>query len=223
MASYILSDANRFYVAKESIYGIPAPIGASNRFAAFTFDCHQLAEIAKRRDKTGSRTYVGNASIGIRRSSFDLTAHLTSWDGNTQPGYGPLVESAMGASPEVVQGLVVALVNGFQIATQSPHGLASGAAISNGAEIRFVSAVVDPLTITINAPFSAGPGIGTTLTTTLVYRFAKELPSVSIYDYWDPVWAISRLVTGSCVNSLRIAVKGDLHELSFSGPGGGCA
>ncbi len=218
MANYILSDANRFYVAKESVYGIPAPVGVSNRFAAFTFDCHQTAEIAKRRDKTGSRTYLGNGSFGIRRSSFDLTAHLTSWDGSTQPSYGPLVESAMGASPEVVQGLVVALVTGNQIGTQSPHGLAAGAAISNGAEIRFVSAVLDPLTFTINASFSAGPGIGTTLTATLVYRFAKQLPSVSVYDYWDPVWAVSRLVTGGCVNKFQIAVKSDMHELRFSGP-----
>lgn len=218
MASYILSDANRFYVAKENGYGIAAPVGAANRFAAFSFDCHQATEIDKRSDKTGSRTYLGPPSTGIRHSSFDLTAHLTSWDGDTEPCYGPLFESAMGASPLLVQGLVVAAVNGGQIQTQSPHGLFVGAAVSNGVEIRFLTKTVDALTFDINTPFSVNPGVGSMLATTLVYRLANQLPSVSIYDYWDPVWAISRLVAGACVNKCRISVKGDQHELRFSGP-----
>src|ERR1700733_13521181 len=102
MASYILSDANRFYVAVESTYGIPAPVVASNRFAAFSFDCHQSLQSAKRKDKTGARTYLGSSTSATRHSSFELSGHLVSWDGSTQPSYGPLVQAAMGAAPEFV-------------------------------------------------------------------------------------------------------------------------
>ncbi len=63
------------------------------------------------------------------------------------PSYSPLVQAAMGAAPEVVQGLTVAAVNGVQIQTQTPNSLSIGSAISNGAEIRFVSAVQDSSTV----------------------------------------------------------------------------
>jgi hypothetical protein len=124
----------------------------------------------------------------------------------------------MGDAPEIVQGLVVEAASGTQIQTKTPHGLSEGSALSNGSDIRFVSVVVDPLTVTINTPFPVAPGAGTTLGTALVYRFAKQLPTVSIYDYWGPATGLSRLVAGGCVNKFRVVVKSDMHELRFSGP-----
>ncbi len=218
MASYILSDANRFYVAMESSYGIPAPVLVSNRFGGFKLDCHQSLGVSKRRDKTGARTYAGVSSSSTRQSSFEVTAHLTSWDQVSEPGLGPLVQAAMGAAPDLNDGLIVAAVNGAQIQTQAPHGLMTGSAISTGTEIRFVSVVEDSMTVSVNAPFSVGPSVGMTLGATIGYRLGTQLPSVSLYDYWDPAGGVSRLAVGAGVDKFQIDVKGDVHELTFSGP-----
>jgi hypothetical protein len=56
------------------------------------------------------------------------------------------------------------------------------------------------------------------LTTTVGYRFSTQLPSLSIYDYWDPPNAVSRLITGAGVDQFQIEVKGDVHGLYFTGP-----
>jgi len=218
MANYILSDANRFYVATESVYGVPATVSNANRFPAFGFDCHQSTAVSKRRDKTGARTYRGTASTATRQSEFQVSGHLTSWDGSTQPSYGPLVQAAMGAFPELVQGLVVSVAGGSQLQTKSAHGLMTGSAISNGSEVRFVTNVQDSLTVNLNTPFSVAPGGGATLATTVGYRLASHLPSVTLYDYWDPQSAMSRIVTGAGVDKFQIDVRGDVHELLFAGP-----
>ena len=218
MANYIWSDANRFYVGTESSYGIPASIEASNRFAAFSLDCHQSVEVTKRRDKTGARSYIGGTASATRNSSFDVSAHLVSWDNITQPGCGPLVQAAMGAAPQFVQGLVVAAINGLQIQTQTANPLTVGSAVSNGTEIRFVTSLEDSVNFGINAPFLAAPESGGVLTPTIGYGLSTQLPSLSIYDYWDPANGVSRLVTGAGVDKLRIDVRGDVHQLVFSGP-----
>ena len=44
------------------------------------------------------------------------------------------------------------------------------------------------------------------------------LPSVTLYDYWDPVTTASRLLPGAAVDSLQIVVNGDYHGFSFTGP-----
>ncbi len=218
MANYIWSDANRFYAATESAYGIPAPIVASNRLAAVQLQCHQSLETTVRRDKTGSRTYLGSAPSATRVSSFELSANLISWDDVTAPCYGPLVQAAMGGSPALVQGLAVATVSGVQIQTETPHNLSVGSALSSGGEIRFVTVVEDSSTVALNVPFSIAPQAGAVLDTTIGYSLATTLPSVSFYDYWDPANAVSRLITGAGVDKFQIAVKGDVHSLYFSGP-----
>jgi len=218
MPNYIWSDANRFYAATESAYGIPASIGASNRLAAVRLQCHQSLDNTPRRDKTGSRTYLGSAATATRVSSFELSANLISWDDVTAPCYGPLVQAAMGGFPELVQGLAVATVSGVQLQTQTPHNLSVGSAISSGGETRFVTVVGDSATIALNVPFSITPQAGAVLDTTIGYRLATQLPSVSLYDYWDPANAVSRLLTGAGVDKFQIDVKGDVHSLYFSGP-----
>jgi hypothetical protein len=124
----------------------------------------------------------------------------------------------MGAPPELVQGLVVAAVNGVRIQTQTPHNLGIGSAVSNGAEIRFVTAVIDLSTVSVNVAFSTAPAVGTVLATTIGYKLATQVSSVSLYDYWDPANGVSRLITGAGVSKFQIDVKGDVHELFFSGP-----
>ena len=81
-----------------------------------------------------------------------------------------------------------------------------------------VTTVVDRLTVNINAPFSVTPSVAASLATTSCYQLATQLNSLSIYDYWDSSTAVSRLLVGVGVDHFQIDVKGDLHELTFSGP-----
>jgi len=46
---------------------------------------------------------------------------------------------------------------------------------------------------------------------------ATELPSASIFDYWDPAAAVQRLLCGAAVDQMEIQVNGDFHEFHFSG------
>jgi hypothetical protein len=218
--SYINSNANRFYAALETNYGTAANITVANRFPAVRIEAHQSLQIGKRLDKTGTRTYLGSSANSRRKTAFSLTTYLTSWTGIGQPGYGPLVQAAMGAPPQTAQGLIIAaVVNGTQVITTLAHGLSAGMAISSGSEIRFITAVANATTLVINAPFAAAVTASTPLTPAITYQLSTALPSVTLYDYWDPAGsAVSRMLTGAAMDTFEIAVNGNYHELLFGGP-----
>lgn len=216
---YISSNSNRFYAAVEAAYALPAEVTAGNRFPAAQVEAHQVFQVSKRMDKTGTRTFLGSPNNVRRQSAFQIKTYLTSWDGAGQPLCGPLMWAAMGAVPALSLGLTVAAVqNGVTLQTTSPHNLSIGSAVSTGSKIRFVTSVSDLYTVVINAPFSEIIAAGTPLTPTVTYQLATVLPSVTVYDYWDPVTAVSRIITGAGVDSLTINVNGDYHELSYAGP-----
>ncbi len=215
---YISSNSNRFYAAVEAAYAVPA-VTAGNRFPAVQVEAHQAFQISKRMDKTGTRTFLGSPSNVRRQSAFEIKTYLTSWNGAGQPSCGPLMYAAMGAVPLLSLGLTIAAIqDGVTLQTTSAHNLSIGSAVSPGSEIRFVTAVSDPYTVVINAPFTGNIAAGTPLTPTVTYQLATVLPSATIYDYWDPVTALSRIITGAGVDSLAINVNGDYHELSYAGP-----
>ncbi len=219
MASYISSNANRFYVAIEASYGQAAPVAAANRFPAVRLQAQQVLESTRRLDKTGTRTYLGTPKTARRHTAFDARSYLTSWNGSGEPSYGPFFQAGLGSAAEFSGSLAVsASQNGSQIQTAVPHNLAAGSAISFNNEIRFVTNVIDAVTIGINSSFSIQPTAGQTLAPAVTYRLRSALPSVTIYDYWDPVTAVSRLITGAGVDVLDITVNGDYHEFAFSGP-----
>ncbi len=219
MSNYISSNANRFYVAIESSYGRPAPVTSLNRFPAVQLQAQQILEALKRQDKTGTRTFLGSSSSARRQTAFQVRTYLTAWNGNGQPGYGPLFEAAFGGTPVVSSGLVVGTCssNG-QMTTTAPHGLSVGSAVAFGNEIRFVTTVVNEQTIITNAPFSTIPAASSPLAPSISFPLGTLLPSITLYDYWDPATTVSRLLPGAAVDSLRIAVNGDYHEFSFTGP-----
>jgi len=219
MANYISSNANRFYVALEQNYGQAAAILAANRFPAVKLQVEQSLLYGKRLDKTGSRTFLGAPKTARRRTVFQVHTYLTSWSGAGQPSYGPLFQSATGGSPVLNAGLVVANVQSpTQLQTTAPHGLAFGTAVAFSNEIRFVTAVPDSTTIILNAPFSNQLTPNASLAQTVTYALATTLPSVTLYDYWDPLSAVSRVITGAVVDTLNLAVNGDYHEFVFTGP-----
>jgi hypothetical protein len=219
MANYISSNQNRFYTALESSYGNAAGVSASNRFNSLGLNIRQVQEQAVRKDKTGSRTSLAPSTVARKATEFSLTTYLNSWNGASQPSYGPLFEAAMGAAPVVAQSLSVGSVTSPTIfGTTAPHGLSAGAGVSFNNEIRFVAATPDQSTLQLNAPFSTALQAGAALTTAVTYCLSTALPSVTIYDYWDPITAVSRVLVGAAVNSMEFSINGDFHEIAFSGP-----
>ena len=219
MSCYISSNANRFYAALEGNYGQAAAITATNRFPATKLLAQQIVQPGKRLDKTGSRTYLGTPQNGRRKTAFDVRSYLTAWNGVGQPCYGNLFQAGLGSTPTVLSGLAVASVSSAtQIQMSKPHGLSIGCGISISNEIRFVTHTPDALTVLLNAPFSSIPAAGSTLAPCISYCAATNPPSVTVYDYWDPSTAVSRLITGAAVDILGIGINGDHHEFRFSGP-----
>jgi hypothetical protein len=220
MASYISSNANRFYTALETAYGNGAAIQSKNRIPALKLTVQQHLEVTQRKDKTGSRTFPGLPAGGRRRTNFELHTYLTSWQkaGGGGPGYGPLFQAALGGAPLTFSGGTAASAdsNG-RLAFGSPHGLAAGQAVSSAGEIRFVGAIIDAQTVQLNAPFVATPASGASIGATMTYLPATELPSVSVFDYWSPATAVQRMLCGAAVDQMEIVVNGDYHEFHFSG------
>lgn len=92
-----------------------------------------------------------------------------------------------------------------------------GQAVASGGEIRFVSAVIDASTVLVNAPFSVAPTPGLPLGPTATYSPEAELPSVSLFDYWDPASAVQRVLNGAAVDRMQVKLNGDFHEFDFRG------
>lgn len=219
MGNYIASNANRFYVAAESIYGQAASISSANRFPAVRLQAQQLLASGRRLDKTGTRTFLGTPTTSRRQTAFETRSYLTSWSGSAEPSYGPLFQAALGAQPNLSSGLSVASVeNNTQIQTTMAHGLSFGSGVSFSGEIRFVTSVIDASTFAVNAPFSNTPAANAPLSPCITYPLAIALPSLTLYDYWDPVTAVSRVITGAAVDTFAMSVDGDFHEFVFRGP-----
>jgi hypothetical protein len=219
MGNYISSNANRFYAVVEASYGQAAPAASLNRFPAVRLQAQQVLVRGRRLDKTGSRTYLGSSKNARRRTAFQTRTYLTSWNRTGQPSYGPLFQAAFGSPGTLNSGLVVASLQApAELRTATPHGLSAGLAISYSNEIRFVTGVPDASTIIFNAPFSNPPAANMPLAPAITYTLSTALPSVTLYDYWDPPTAVSRIVTGAAVDTLAVSVNGDYHEFVFSGP-----
>jgi hypothetical protein len=218
MATYISSNANRFYTALESAYGEVGEIQAANRIPAVKLAIQQQTTAGARKDKTGSRTFGGQPSGGRRKTTFELRTYLTTWSGEGAPGYGPLFQAALGASPLAFAGGTVASYTAEgRLTFQAPHGLISGQAVAFGGEIRFAAAIVDASTVHLNAPFTVAPQAGAAAGATVTYLPATELPSATIFDYWSPSTAVQRVLRGAAVDQMEILVNGDFHETRFKG------
>jgi len=219
MPSYIRSNSNRFYAAIEPSYAVAAQVTSSNRFAATLLRAQQTVEKPRRLDKTGTRTRITAKPDGRRRTGFELSSYLSTWDTSGQLPYGPFFQAALGAVPELAEPMTVAAVSGpVTFTTQSPHGRTIGSAVSDGREIRFVTGTGNAYQLTVNTPFSDALVSGTPLNTTITYRLATQLPSISIYDYWNPSTALSRIILGAAVDVMKISATGDQHEFTFAGP-----
>jgi hypothetical protein len=100
MACYISSAKNRHYAAVESSFGQAAAITEAERFTSLGLRIAVEQEKARRRDKTGTRTYQGISGELRKQIGFQVGTYLYQRDeASPAPRYGALVESAMGSSP----------------------------------------------------------------------------------------------------------------------------
>jgi hypothetical protein len=215
--AYISSNNNRWYCQLETSYGqVPSVTGAS-RFPAGTMSIQQKVNAAKRKDKTGTRTFAGLPAQTRKQTNFSLTTYMTTWaNTGAAPGYGPLFEAALGQHQLFAGGTSTNASTTMNIVFSAPHGLIAGQAITFSGEIRFVVSVIDAFTVLINAPFSNSPA-GGTIGPTITYLPTTELPSVSVFDYWTPSTAVQRLLCGCGVDQLEIQVNSDYQNFGFKG------
>jgi hypothetical protein len=141
---------------------------------------------------------------------------------NPSPGsvtpVGRLIQAALGASPLIFGGSTAGSGSTTtQIVFGGSHGLVKRQAFGFNGEIRFVTQVVNSTTVQINAPFSAAPLSGNALTAAVTYFPADNLPSVSVFDYWDPANAVDRILIGAACDRMQVRINADYHELEFSG------
>jgi hypothetical protein len=220
MSCYISSNNNRIYVALEETYGQVGAVTGANRIPAVKLTARQVGEQTGRRDKTGSRTFVGLPN-GIRKNTnFQLNTFMTEWtDQSVSPRHGPLFQAALGGSPvHFTGGTVASVTSQTHITFGSAHGLVVGQAITVGGEIRFVAGVVNTTAVVINAAFINAPVAGSTIGGTMTYKLDTEVGSASIFDFWDPTTAVQRIINGAAMETMKVKVNGDFHEFEFAGP-----
>jgi hypothetical protein len=218
VSCYISSNNNRIYVALEGDYGDVATITEANRIPAVKFGARQAPELTSRRDKSGSRTFLGLPNRIRRNTTFQLNTFMTQLPGTGGPSHGPLFQAAMGAAPVEWAGGTVASVTGqTQIAFTAAHGLTVGQAVALGGEIRFVSTVLSDTAVNLNAPFTEPPVGGSVMTRTVTFKLSTDIGSASIFDYWDPGDAVHRIVNGAVMDRMIVKVNGDFHEFEFAG------
>jgi len=215
----VLSNQNRFYAKQESSFGVAPAVAAADRLAAVKLAIQQFDELRERKDKTGTRTFVGVTPGGRKRTRFNIQTYLMS---NGIPGSAPaaaaLFQAALGGAPLTFPGgSAGAGSTTTDVVFSGPHGLITGQAFGFNGELRFVTAVGSPSSVAVNAPFSTAPASGNPLTGAVTYQPAAELPSLSIFDYWDPAWAVDRILIGAAVGTFEVKVNADFHEFEFAG------
>ena len=218
--AYISSNANRWYCAQESAYGQIAAITASNRIPAVSMTAQLQRAKSQRKDKTGSRTWLGLPQ-GVRTQvGYDMKSYMRDWpDMTVLPPHEPLFQAALGAPGVLWPGGTPNTGTAVSsVVFTTPHGLAPGQALTSAGEIRFVAAVADPT----HGGFECAvfrrrlwPAFRWVLPRPIVWR--RACPAIHLFDYWDPSTAVQRVLTGAVVDQLSISLNGDFHEFEFKG------
>nr|AEQ20628.1 hypothetical protein [uncultured bacterium CSLF43] len=187
MCKYIGSNNNRFWIGLEAAYGNVAASEQLTRIPAVSLKTKHQRERLQRKDKTGTRTFLGLPAASRYQTSFELNTYMSGWTDTTQPpAHDALFTAAFGPSGLQFAGGVVASASGTQITFATAHGLALGQAISCAGEIRFVTGIVNTTAVQINASFTSGPAA------------LEELESDSVWGVYlgsfDSVWVLWGLV-----------------------------
>src|SRR5437588_5959733 len=113
---YISSNDNRFYVSLETAYGEAAAVVAQNRVSAVKLSTKHRPEKIERKDKTGTRTFLGDPSPLRSTTSFALRTYMTGWsDQSRQPAHGPLFEGCLGSPVMLSNGGTITSANSASV------------------------------------------------------------------------------------------------------------
>ena len=173
MGCYVSSNNERVYVALESAYGEVPAITAANRIPLLNLGAKQVPVVTGRKDKTGSRTFVGLPNTIRRTTSFTLNTLMTEWVDQTRGAdRGAAVSSGAGSDAGSVYGRDGGKRDGPDARSNSrrPHGLTPGRRLLRATDIRFVAAVANSTTVFINAPFTITPTAGAAIGATMTYN-----------------------------------------------------
>jgi hypothetical protein len=184
-------------------------------------EIRQRTEQIERKDKTGTRTFQGAWPNLRSLVEFEIESYLVTRDRpGTLPGYGPLMQAALGGAPVYFAGRSALLGgDGRTLSFGGGHGLEPGQGVGCGDEIRFVEAIPDASTAVLNAPLvNTLPG-GVRLEDTVTIGPEEKLPSLSLFDYRTPAWFVQRILRGAGVDEFKVVINGDYHEFVFSGAG----
>lgn len=219
MANYVLSNNNRYYAALESSYGVVPAIATSHRVPGMRLAIVTQKVSAKRRDKTGTRTFLGTPGPPRKVCGYEFQTSLMAQDmGSLPPAAGQLVQAALGGSAMSTQAQPAAVSSGgLQVGFPAPHGMSEGSAVNVSGELRFVESVLSPTSVRVCAPFTKASG-ATVVFPAVAYSPGESLPSISLLDCWDPSSTVQRLVRGAGVDEMDIVVDGTEHRLVFRGP-----
>lgn len=219
MANYVLSKNNRYYVALESSYGVVPMVSATNRVPGVRLAVATQKVTVPRRDKTGTRTFLGTPGIPRRIASYEFETSLMAGAGALPPAVGQMVQAALGAAaPLSVQQAATVNGNGAELDFAAPHNLAVGSAVTVGGEMRIVASVLSATSVRLSAPLTNTVSGSVQVMPAAAYVPAKALPSISLFDFWDPSSTVQRIVRGAGVDEMDIEVDGTEHRLVFRGP-----
>jgi len=219
MANYVLSKNNRYYVALESSYGVVPTVSATNRVPGVRLAVTTEKVTVPRPDKTGTRTFLGIPGMPRKITGYEFETSLMAGTGALPPAVGQMVQAALGASTgSSTQQTVTVNGGGAELDFPAPHNLAVGNAVTVGGEIRIVARVPSPTSVELSAPLTSIVSGSAQVLPAAAYAPANVLPSVSLFDYWDPSSTVQRIVRGAGVDEMDIVVDGTEHRLVFRGP-----
>jgi hypothetical protein len=99
------------------------------------------------------------------------------------------------------------------------HGLSPNQAIATTSEVRFVESIPADNSAVLNAPLQGIEGQTITLRPTQTFSPGVELPSITLYDYWQAAGGVHRMVRGAGIDRFEVVVAGDFHTMRFRGSG----
>lgn len=220
MSCYINSTNERLYCALESEYGTAAALTPADRVSFRSLKVAEETIRTARKDKTGSRTRFAPHPEIRSENQFDLSCYFPGRDPvNPVDAMTNLVESALGGLRTSTTGLVVSAVGSSpaSVSFASPHGLVSGQGLRFGGEMRFVNTVSDANTVLLSAAFGAGLQAGSVLGTSVTLYPGDKPKSVTFGDYWTPSGTLDRVLAGSVIDEMEIALNSDFHGARFRG------
>lgn len=219
MANYVLSKNNRYYVALESSYGVVPTVSATNRVPGVRLAVTTQKVTVQRRDKVGTRTFLGMPGIPRKITSYEFETSLMAGAGALPPAVGQMVQAALGAAaPPSVQQTATVNGNGAELDFPAAHNLAVGSGVTVGGEMRIVASVPSATSVRLSAPLTSTVSGSAQVMAAAAYVPTKVLPSVSLFDYWDPSSTVQRIVRGAGVDEMDVLVDGTEHKLVFRGP-----